>query len=301
MGLYVSDPKPVTRDPNAEASATLLSQLKAEKGIGEFSELGPRIDLERQYRPQYTQLDNDMARIALAGDQGNNGMLAIMAQYGPEMARINQGALTAQRQGDIADVQNLAGASRTAYDALNPEGAAMLKRINELRMDELQNPYGMTASQRREAQQNVRGAQASRGLGYGPTDAFTEALYLGDRQRGLFNERLAGAGQTIGLNQSFYGDPFQQILGRPGTTNAQGLYQQAAGIGPQQVFDPYSSYYGEAYASNANAQNAARIAGANQSASMFGAGIGALGTIAGGALGGPLGGALGGAMFSRRG
>ncbi len=284
MGLYVSDPKPVTRDPNAEASATLLSQLKAERGIDEFAKLGPRIDLERQYRPQYTQLDNDMARIARGGDEGNNGMLDIMARYGPEMARINQAALTAQRQGDIADVQNLAGSSRTAYDQLNPEGAAMLQRINALRMEELQNPYAMSAGQTREAQQAVRSAQASRGMGYGPTDAFSEAMYLGDRSQGLYNQRLAGAGQTIGLNQSFYGDPFQQILGRPGTTNAQGLYQQAAGVGPQQVFDPYSGYYGEAYASNANAQNAARIAGTNANAGVMGSIFGAVGNLGGAAI-----------------
>ena len=284
MGLYVSDPKPVTRDPNAEASATLLSQLKAERGIDEFAKLGPRIDLERQYRPQYTQLDNDMARIALVGDKGNNGMLDIMARYGPEMARINQAALTAQRQGDIADVQNLASSSRTAYDQLNPQGAAMLQRINALRMEELQNPYAMSAGQTREAQQAVRSAQASRGMGYGPTDAFSEAMYLGDRSQGLYNQRLAGAGQTIGLNQSFYGDPFQQILGRPGTTNAQGLYQQAAGVGPQQVFDPYSGYYGEAYASNANAQNAARIAGTNANAGVMGSIFGAVGNLGGAAI-----------------
>lgn len=293
--MYDSEPPaPVTRDPNAEAAATLLSQLKAEKGIDEFAKVGPRIDLERTYRPQYTQLDLDQARMALTGDKGDNGLLAIMGQYGPEMARINHSALTAQRAGDIADVQNLAGSSRSAYDALNPEGAALLKRINALRQDELANPFAMTASQRREAEQNVRGAQAARGMGYGPTDAFTESLYLGDRQRGLYNERMQNAAQTIGLNQAFYGDPFQQILGRPSGTNAQGLYQQAAGIGPQQVFDPYSSYYGNAYNFNANAQNAANIAGANANAGILGAGIGALGTIGGGMMGGPIGARAGG-------
>ena len=295
MGLYAPDPPAaVTRDPNAEPSATLLSQLKAEKGIDEFAKVGPRIDLERTYRPQYTQLDLDQARMALTGDKGDNGLLAIMGQYGPEMARINQSALTTQRAGDIADVQNLAGSSRSAYDALNPDGAALLKRINALRQDELADPFAMTASQRREAEQNVRGAQAARGMGYGPTDAFTESLYLGDRQRGLYNERMQNAAQTIGLNQAFYGDPFQQILGRPSGTSAQGLYQQAAGIGPQQVFDPYSSYYGNAYNFNANAQNAANIAGANANAGILGAGIGALGTIGGGMMGGPIGARAGG-------
>lgn len=295
MGLYAPDPPAaVTRDPGKETADTLRAQLEMEKGTGQFADIGPRIDIERQYRPQYTQLDIDSARGALYGDRGNNGMLALMAESGPELARINQETLRSQRAGDIADVSALAGASRTAYDQLNPEGAAMLKRINALRMEELEDPYAMSASQRRGAEQNVRASQGVRGLGYGPTDAFQEAMYLGDRQRGLYNERLQGAAQTIGLNQSFYGDPFQQILGRPSGSSAQGLYQQAQGVGPQQVFDPYSSYFGNAYNFNANAQNAANIAGANQNAGIMGAGIGALGSLGGGALGGPLGSKAGG-------
>lgn len=283
---FPSAPQAVTRDPKAETAGTLLAQLEMEKGIGDFSKVGPRIDIERQYRPQYTQLDLDNAKLALTGDKGNNGLLAIMGQYGPDLARINQESLSAQRAGDIADVGRLAGASRTAYEQLNPEGAALLHRINSLRQEEMDNPYSMTASQRREAEQNVRGSQAARGFGYGPADAFTEAMYLGDRQRGLYNERLQGAAQTIGLNQSFYGDPFQQILGRPSGSSPQGLYQQAAGIGPQQVFDPYNGYFGEAYASNANAQNAANISQKNNQAAITGAIFGGLGSLGGGFLGG---------------
>ena len=296
--MYSPDaPATVTRDPGKETADTLRSQLEMERGTGQFKDLGPRINIERQYRPQYTQLENDTARTALYGDKGNNGMLALMGESGPELARINQAALSTQRAGDLADVSALAGSARTAYDELNPEGAAMLKRINALRMEELDNPYAMSASQRRASEQNVRGAQGVRGMGMGPTDAFQEAMYLGDRQRGLYNERLQGAGQTIGMNQSFYGDPFQQILGRPSGSSAQGLYQQAAGVGPQQVFDPYSSYYGNAYNYNANAQNASSIAGANQSAGIMGAGLGALGSIGGQMMGGPFGGMLGKKLF----
>lgn len=285
MGLYVDTPKPESRDPAQETADTLKAQLEMEKGTGRFADVGPRIDIERKYGPQYTQLEVDKARQALYGDKGNNGLLDLMARSGPELARINQDTLSAQRAGDIADVQRLAGASRSAYDQLNPEGAALLHRINALRQEELANPYGMTASQTREAQQAVRGAQGARGLGFGPTDAFTEALYMGDRQRGLYNERMQGAAQTIGLNQNFYGDPFQQILGRPSGSNAQGLVNQAHGFGPQQVFDPYNGYFGEAYAGNANAANAANIAGANNKAAIISSIFSGLGSLGGGALG----------------
>ena len=286
MGMYSSDaPAVERRDPAAEASATLLSQMEMERGTGKFAAVGPRINIEREYRPQYTQLDNDMARAALYGTRGNNGMLALMAESGPELARINQAALSTQRAGDLADVSALAGSARTAYDKLNPESAAMLKRINALRMEELENPYAMSPSQMADSQRNIRLSQGVRGLGYGPNDAFQEAMYLGDRQRGLYNERLQGAGQTIGLNQSFYGDPFQQILGRASGSSAQGLYQQAASVGPDQVFDPYSSYFGNAYGFNANAQNAANIAAANNSAATTGAMLGMAGQLGGATIG----------------
>lgn len=360
--MYGPDaPAVVTRDPAAEASATLLAQMEMERGTGRFSGVGRRIDMEREFRPQYAQLDLDSARDQLFGTTagtrieeyteqvprqvqndnyvrsnvggqeywnelgrattraelnsinakyqnagkystvydtvkktrnvatpGGEGMLSLMARAQPELSRIQQRALSDQRAGDIADVQALAGASRTAYEQLNPEGAAMLRRINALRMEEMENPYAMSASQRRGSEQNVRGAQSVRGMGMGPTDAFQEAMYLGDRQRGLYNERMQGAAQTIGLNQSFYGDPFQQILGRPGNSNPQGLYAQAKD-GVQSVFDPYSSYFGNAYGFNANAQNASNIAAANNSAAITGAMFGAAGQLGGATIGAGLG------------
>ena len=292
MGCFAPDPPAaVIRDPNAEASATLLSQLKAERGIDEFAPVGKRIDIEREYRPQYTQLAIDDARNALYGNNGNNGVMALLNQVAPEAARIQQAGLSAQRAGDIADVASLAGSARSAYDQLNPEGAALLRRRNEIAQQELDAGYGLTDSQQRQAQQAVRAAQAARGLGMGPTDAFTEALYLGDRGRQQFGERLNLADRTIGMNQSFYGDPFQQILGRPSGANPQGYLSQAQGYASGPVFNPHA--YDALYDFNANAQNAANIAGANASAGIMGAGLGALGSIGGGLLGGGLWGSKG--------
>ena len=88
------------------------------------------------------------------------------------------------------------------------------------------------------------------------------------------------------MNQAFYGDPFAAILGRPSGSSAQGLVNQAQGFGPSQVFDPYNQYFGEAYASNANAANAANIAGANNKAAIIGSMFSGLGSLGGGFLGG---------------
>ena len=125
----------------------------------------------------------------------------------------------------------------------------------------------------------MRGAAAARGLGMGPTDVFTEALTLGDRGQQMLYNRLGLADKTIGLNQAFYGDPFQQILGRPSGSSPQSVLAQSQGYQSGNVFSPYNNYYQDAYNYNANAQNAANIAGANASAGILGAGLGALGQI----------------------
>lgn len=284
MGLYADSPQPVIRDPNAEASAALLSQLKAERGIDEFSKVGRKIDLEEEFQPKYTQLGIDQARLSLYGNKGNNGYLDLLRRSAPEAAAINQDGLAMQRERDIGDVYRLAGSARGAFDALNPDGAALLRKRNQIASDELDAGYGMTDSMRRQGEQSVRAAQASRGMGFGPSDVYQEAMYQGDRGRALFNERNALADRTIGLNQSFYGDPFQQILGRPSGSSAQQTVAGANAYNQGNVFNTHA--YDQLWDFNANSQAAANIAKANNQAAISGALIGAAGSLGGAALGG---------------
>ena len=221
-----------------------------------------KYEAEASYRPKYAALDVDIARTSTPE------LLDIAEQAAPRIGEMQRRNQSQQRAGDIADVQALAGASRTAYEQLNPEGAAMLKRTNELRMAELENPYGMSESQRRASEQNVRGAQSVRGMGMGPTDAFQEAMYLGDRSQNLYDQRMQGAAQAINQNQSFYGDPFQQILGRTSGANPQSYVSQAQGFNPGSQFNPESSYARDIYDTNYNAQAATNLATANNKAGL---------------------------------
>ncbi|MBM4210384.1 MAG: hypothetical protein FJ187_07510 [Gammaproteobacteria bacterium] len=284
MCFEVNMPQPVQRDPVQEAADTLLAQLEMEKGTGRFAGVGPRIEIEREYRPQYTQLDLDMARQALYGDRGNNGLIALMRQYGPEAAAIQNQLAAQQYEADIANVERLAPASRRALEAADPLTAALLAKKNALAMERLENPYGITPAEERLLRQNSREAAAARGLGYGPNDAYNEAAYVTQGQSRRFFENMGLAAQQAQQNQSFYGDPFT-LIGRPMRTNSQGLVQQAQGFGPQQVFDPYNQYFGEAYASNINALNAQRIAQGNADAAIRGETIGMIGEVGGGLIG----------------
>ena len=103
-------PQPERRDPGAETAATLRAQREMELGVGQFADLGPRIESERKLQPQYTQLEIDRTRGALGGDQGDNGLIALMRQYGPELAAIQNQLAAQQYQDDIANVERLAPA-----------------------------------------------------------------------------------------------------------------------------------------------------------------------------------------------
>lgn len=256
-----------------------------ELGKGEFAEFGPRSSYEYPARLKETQFEIDQARAALGGDRGDNGLIALMRQYGPETAALQNQLAAQQYADDIANVERLAPASRRALEASDPFTASILQAKNQLVLERLKNPYGITPAEERLLQQNSRAAAAARGLGYGPNDAFNEAAYVTQGQSRRFFENMSLADQQNQQNQQFYGDPFA-IIGRPMRTNSQSLVNQAQGFGPSQVFDPYNQYFGEAYASNANAANAANIAGANNKAAIIGSMFSGLGSLGGGFLGG---------------
>lgn len=101
-----------------------------------------------------------------------------------------------------------------------------------------------------------------------------------------FNRRLSATQARLAT----FADPFQGVLGRSSAnvgTNAN-LFGNAvgtAGASAQQtrgMFEPFNPYAADVYNTNYNAQAAANIATANNRAGLIGAGIGAIGSIAGG-------------------
>ena len=49
---------------------TLLSQADAQRGTGDFSDVGPMVELEAQYRPQWEQLELQSLANMLGGVGG---------------------------------------------------------------------------------------------------------------------------------------------------------------------------------------------------------------------------------------
>lgn len=229
--------------------------------------------------PAYTRLKLQTLNSAVFGGNGQKGILDMYTQARPQLDALANQTRTAQRSADIADVQNLGGAARQAVRSANPDSAAILDRLNSQANSMLSAGNRMTPEQARAAQQASRTAFADRGMAFGPNAQLNEVLTqqaAGNAEQGRRAQMAAGVLQG---NQAVYGDPFQQILGRPsqGVSNIFGAFGQGGGQqGVNGFLNPESQMMNDISNTNYNARAAAEIAGANNTAALAGAGISAL-------------------------
>jgi len=203
----------------------------------------------------------------------------------PALSRAQAGAASAQRTGDIADVSRLAGPARAALRSAQPEAASLLDLLTAQSTQEVKAGSGMDPGMQREVEQSVRSAQGARGFGYGNNDVTQEVVTRGSAGQALLRQRQAQAARVLGLNQGFYGDPFQAIIGRSSGVNA-GAATATAGSTVAPQYNPENPYASDLYNTNYNAEAAADIAGYNGLNNLVGAGIGAAGSLYGSYLAG---------------
>lgn len=80
---------------------TLLAQADAQRGTGDFSDVGPMVELEAQYRPQWEQLELQSLANMLGGVGGYEGLLGLYQN---------------QIQPTMSEIEAQASASRTASE-----------------------------------------------------------------------------------------------------------------------------------------------------------------------------------------
>ena len=147
---------PPARNYYREVSDTLQAQM----------DLAPDLYAsEEQWRGKYAQLDLDIAT------QIAPGLLDLYETSQRRIGAFDREQLTAQREADIASVEQLGGRAKAAFDAANPEQAALMAELNRQALSDLRHGGRLNASEQRELQQAARGAQAARGFGYGINDA----------------------------------------------------------------------------------------------------------------------------------
>lgn len=160
----------------------------------------------------------------------------------------------------------------------NPGAAGLMDQMNQQASEELGLGTALDPTQNRIAEQAVRAGQASRGMGYGPSDVYTEALTKSAFGEDLRNQRRQFAGNVVGMDQNIYGNLFASLL-------SMGLSPGQAGTGGPRLFNTESPYAQDIYNTNFNAAASSAIANANNRNALIGAGISAIGNIGGGALG----------------
>jgi len=90
------------------------------------------LEVERQFRPEYDELNLQQMGRYLLGTEGTTGALDLFGMASDESARIQNRANTIQRQGDIADVNALGKQATDAFRNANPELQAQLARAQGL-------------------------------------------------------------------------------------------------------------------------------------------------------------------------
>lgn len=193
----------------------------------------------QQYgQPAYARMNQNIQNELLFGEAGA-GLNQVEAgkRLAAEMAEQNRISQDAQRENELANVENLGGRYMDAINQANPELTALRSKIGEQGMEALGRTYDtrMTDEDMRNATQGARQGYADRGMFRSNPSVAAEVLqtdqyrrYLEDRARGHEQQDrqfALGAGQFTATTSA---DPLQAVLGRPGhniANNAQALGQ----------------------------------------------------------------------------
>ena len=253
--------------------------------------LGAQIDLapdlygaeasDEYGQPAYADLALKTLGRALYGSADNKGLLDIYSQdINPRMSAMERESDSARRMGDLADVEAYGGRATEALLGSDPYKKQLSDELSQQALAELQTGATLDPSLRREVQQAYRSGATARGLAYNPSSASEEAYFTGLRAEQLRRQRQAFASQALAQRQGLTGDPFMQILGRPGQAFAagQGFGQQGMVMGQTapRLFSPESQYAGDLYAGNQATQMAANTASAQNKSAIIGGAMGML-------------------------
>lgn len=242
---------------------------------------------EQYGQPAYTRLGLKTLADAMLGSGGAKGLLELYSKsINPAMSDMEAASNRAQREADLADVEQYGSRATDALLASDAYKKQISDELSRQALSELQAGATLDPSLRREVQQSYRQAATARGMAYDPSSAAEEAYFSGLKAEQLRRNRQQFAQQALAQRQQLTGDPFMQILGRPGQafSSAQGFGGQGFGVAQTapRLFSPESQYAGDIYQSNMATQMAANQASSLARSARFGAITGMLGGIGGG-------------------
>lgn len=261
--------QPDPRDYAAELRDSLQVQI----------DMAPEMyGVESMWRPAYAQLETDIMKQQLGGNQG------LLKFYEDTILPSSLKSAGLMRDADIADLERLGPRASEAILDANPQQKQLMGELNKQAMADLNLGGKLSPDEIRELTQATRAGYNDRGMvrsgGAVLDEIANRSAYKQQRQ----GQRQTFAGQVAGLNKAVTGDPMMAVLGRPSesASSAAGMMSfgsNAANAGTSGMFDPQSAYAGNLYAGNQASENNAYSTNAGLMGTYMQGGIGLHGNL----------------------
>lgn len=272
---------PAARDYAKETRDTLQAQI----------DLAPQFyeaEASEAYgQPAYTRLGLRTLEDAMTGGGGSKGLLRLYREdITPQMAYTEAEANRIGRESALADVERYGGRATEALLGADPMKKELSDVMMQRQLEIAQSPDILDPQLRREFQQSYRGGLGARGMAYSPYTVPQEAGFTALQAEQIRRGRVQQQQQVLAQRQQLAGDPFLQILGRPGQAfgAAQGMGGQGFGVAQTapRLFSPESQYGADLAAGNQASLLASRSAQAQARAGIMSGLFQGLGSIGGG-------------------
>lgn len=179
------------------------------------------------------------------------------AQYQPQYAGLQAGTLASLAPGASATV-----------NSINPGASNLMSELSQSASQQLAAGTALDPGLENVAQQSVRGAQAARGLGYGPGDAINEAIGMTGLGNQLQQQRQNFASNVAGQQFQTQTSPALGLLAGSAATNTPALTPPS--LTSQLLTMPYMAKLQANQATAGNAVNQYNNMDSNQSSFVSG-------------------------------
>jgi hypothetical protein len=239
------------------------------------------LGIEQQNQPGFTALDLQGMFNELLGVNGRPGYLSMYSQdVVPAITGAQTAANTALRTANVGDVTNMGPGAVSGIRALNPGQSTLMDSLTKTATGQLALGTQLDPDSTSRITSGVRTNWANRGLGTSGPAQLDEAMQLYGGGQTLLGQRESEAGSVANLNNSMYTNPALEILGGSSSApqQAQTLTATGAGAASSQDLVSSSDLY-DMFNTVFNANSAASIASANNTAASEGAQFSTMGKM----------------------
>lgn len=249
---------------------------------GQISVYPEWVEAERKYRPIRDATFLESLQRLTGGDADT--VLGLYEQsIAPSLQRSEDAARRQRALSDLSLLDNYAADTRASLLAADPEQKALSDLLLASAKEDLESG-GFSERDRMDLAEDVRAAQAARGVGGGFSDAAMEGLLSSQYRQQLEDRARQAAAHAIGVRSQIGGDAGQVLLGRPVQTRyLQGVAPGLEARASQNVFNPQSQYGANIAQTNYQGALDSSIASRQNRAELLGSGLGALGSLFGAA------------------